>query len=67
MNIHSSEGDLLHQPKVHGHLAYLEANVGLAYVRPTPAQYAVFRYLDQAVEAGEHRLRKAIANAKKLL
>lgn len=67
MNIHSSEGDLLHQPKVHGHLAYLEANVGLAYVRPTPAQYAVFRYLDRAVKVGEHRLRKAIANAKKLL
>ena len=67
MNIKSSEGDLLHAPRLHSLLAYLQTDIGMAYVRPTPAQYAVFHYLDSQAEAGEHRLEQAMDNAKNLL
>jgi hypothetical protein len=67
MDIHSSEGDLLHAPHLHSLLAYLQTDIGMAYVRPTSAQYAVFRYLNSQAQAGEHRLQQAMSNAKKLL
>ncbi len=67
MNIQSSEGDLLHRPMLHGLLAYLQTDIGMAYVKPTPAQYAVYRHLDRQAEAGEHRLRTAMDAANKLL
>ncbi|MGH8427813.1 MAG: hypothetical protein ACRES7_07510 [Gammaproteobacteria bacterium] len=63
MNIASSEGNLLHAPKLHGHLAYLEASVGLGYVKPTAAQYAVFQDLENQAQAGEQKLESAIATA----
>jgi len=67
MDIHSSEGSLLHETKLHSHLAYLAADVGLGYGRPTPAQYDVFQYLDQQTQTGEQLLDAAIAQGKKLL
>ena len=67
MDIQSSEGDLLHQPRLHGLLAYLQTDIGMAYVKPNPAQYEVFKHLDRQVEAGERRLESAVGAARKLL
>ena len=63
MNIRSSEGDTMHEAKLHALLAYLSADVEVAYARPTVAQYAVFRDLDQQAKAGEQALAAAIARA----
>ncbi|MGH8225676.1 MAG: WD40/YVTN/BNR-like repeat-containing protein, partial [Gammaproteobacteria bacterium] len=59
MNIQSSEGDLLHETKLHSHLAYLLTGVGMAYVQPTAAQYAVWHQLEQEAKAGEQKLESA--------
>ena len=67
MNIHSSEGTLLHEAKLHSHLAYLQADIGLAYAKPTPAQYAVYQKLDREAANGEQKLQAATAAAEKLL
>jgi len=67
LKIQSSEGSLLHATKLRSHLAYLAADVDLAYEQPTAGQYAVFRYLDARAQAGERRLRAAIADGNKLL
>ena len=67
MNVHSSEGDLLHETKLHSSLAYLAADVGQSYTRPTPAMDAVFDKLDQQAKAGEQKLEKAIAAGNALL
>lgn len=65
--VQSSEGTLLHETKLRSHFAYLQADIGLAYRKPTPAQYAVFDYLDHQAKVGEHRLDEAVDKAKKLL
>lgn len=57
LNIHSSEGSLLHETKLRSHLAYLAADVDLAYAAPTAAEAAVFEVLDREAKAGEARLR----------
>jgi hypothetical protein len=67
LNIQSSEGDLLHTVRVRSELAYLGADIGLAYGSPTPAQDAVFRQLEQEAKAGEAKLEAAVAQANKLL
>ncbi|MGH8232739.1 MAG: WD40/YVTN/BNR-like repeat-containing protein, partial [Rhodanobacteraceae bacterium] len=67
MNIHSSEADAMHQPRLHGRLAYLQTDVGMAWVKPTQAQYAVSRFLQKQARAGEQQLQAAVDNAKKLL
>jgi photosystem II stability/assembly factor-like uncharacterized protein len=66
LDIHSSEGDLLHETKLRSHLAYLAADIGLAYAAPTAAQYAVFQDLDAQAKAGEQKLDGAIAESNKL-
>ncbi len=63
----SSEGTLVFETKLRSHLAYLGADIGLAYVAPTPAQQAVFDYLDRKAEAGEQKLDAAIAEGNKAL
>jgi hypothetical protein len=63
MKIRSSEGDSLQQSKLHAFLSYLVAEVELVYARPSEAQYAVFRELDQQVKTGEQALEAAIGNA----
>ncbi|HVS77086.1 MAG TPA: hypothetical protein VHE11_09135 [Steroidobacteraceae bacterium] len=67
LDLHSSEAPLLHESKLRSHLAYLAANIDLAYELPTPAEHQVFDYLDQKAQAGEQRLKSAIAQGEKLL
>ncbi len=64
MDIHASEGSLLHETKLRSHLAYLAGDIDLAYTAPTAAQQAVFTELSQEATAGEQKLRAAIAEAK---
>jgi len=65
MKIRSSEGDTMQEARLHSYLAYLAADLEIAYARPTPAQYSVFRYLDQKTRAGEQKLEGAVAAAGK--
>ena len=64
MDVHSSEGDLRAPPQLHGLLAYLQSDIGLAYAKPTPAQYAVYQQLAQETTAGESKLESAVAAAQ---
>lgn len=65
MKIRSSEGDVVHEEKLHAWLAYLAADVEIAYARPTAAQYAVFRDLDGQAKAAEEKLAALTAQAEK--
>ena len=65
MAMRASEGDLLHTPRLRSHLAYLASDIDLAYARPTPAQEAVFRQLDEQAKEGQRRLEADIAEASK--
>lgn len=67
LKIQASEGSLLYETKLRSHLAYLAADVGQSYDRPTPAEYAVFETLARRAAAGEQALRAAIAAGKQLL
>ncbi len=67
LDIRSSEGDVLHEMRVRSFLAYLQADVGLAYVQPTVAQLAAFDRLDRQARAGESKLQEAVAEGKALL
>ncbi|MGD8385392.1 MAG: hypothetical protein PVF89_08290 [Lysobacterales bacterium] len=67
LNTQSSESTLLHETKLRSHLAYLQAEIGLAYVKPTAAQYAVYKELAGRAKSGEDKLESAIAAAAKLL
>jgi hypothetical protein len=64
LGVKSSEGALLHETKLRDHLAFLAADVELAYDRPTPAQYAVFNDLEDQATSAEAKLNAAIAQAK---
>jgi photosystem II stability/assembly factor-like uncharacterized protein len=66
LNITSSEASLVFETKLRSHLAFLAADVGLAYSKPTAAEYAVFEYLSKKASAGEEHLNAAIAQAEKL-
>ncbi len=63
LNMHSSEGSLLHETKLRSHLAYLAADIDLAYAAPTAAQEAVFEQLAEQARAAEARLRELIGRA----
>jgi photosystem II stability/assembly factor-like uncharacterized protein len=65
MQIHSSEGTLLHEAKLRSYLAYLAADIDLDYARPTQAEYDVFQQLDQQEKAGEQKLDAAMAAANR--
>ncbi|HKS67661.1 MAG TPA: hypothetical protein VJR26_10520 [Candidatus Acidoferrales bacterium] len=67
LKIRSSEGSLLYETKLHSHLAYLAADVDLAYAKPTAAQQEVFEYLDGKAKAAEEKVDAAMAADKKLL
>jgi photosystem II stability/assembly factor-like uncharacterized protein len=62
LQTHSSEGPLSTGTRVRDHLAYLQSDVDFAYVRPTPAQYAVFAVLRSQALAGEATLRSLMAH-----
>ncbi|HEY3858501.1 MAG TPA: hypothetical protein VGM47_02685, partial [Gammaproteobacteria bacterium] len=66
LNIHSSEGDLLHAVKLRSYLAYLASEIGSAYQRPDAAQYAVFKELDADAMSGEQKLQAATAAGRAL-
>jgi photosystem II stability/assembly factor-like uncharacterized protein len=63
MNIRSSEGDMLHEAKLHEWLGYLASDIELAWARPTAAQYAVFHELDRQTKAVEQKLESLTAQA----
>ncbi|HKK09010.1 MAG TPA: hypothetical protein VKA44_09005, partial [Gemmatimonadota bacterium] len=67
LDIHSSEGDLLHQARLRSHLAYLAADIGLAYARPTPAHEQVFRELQTEARKGEQKLEGLVQQAKGMM
>jgi photosystem II stability/assembly factor-like uncharacterized protein len=67
LDIKSSEGSLLHPTKLRSHLAYLAADIGLAYEKPTAAEYAVFDALDARAKTGIAKLRAAIDRAERVL
>jgi hypothetical protein len=66
LDIHSSEGDLLHAVRLRSYLTYLASEVGSAYQRPDAAQYALFKELDADAANGEQSLRAAIAAGRSL-
>ena len=67
LDLHSSEGPLIHEVKLRSRLAYLAADIDLAYVRPTAAANDVFAELDAKAIAGESALAQAVASAKRLM
>ena len=67
LDIQSSEGSLLHETKLRSHLAYLLADIGLTYDRPSVAHYAVSKELSDEAAQGERQLQAAIAAGQALL
>jgi hypothetical protein len=67
LDLHASEGPLMHETKLRSHLAYLAADIGLAYVMPTPAEHQVFTDLSHEAQAGEQQLQAAIAQGQQAL
>ncbi len=61
-----SEGDLLYGTKLRDHLAYLAADMDLSYGRPTAAQEAVFKQLDQEAKQARQKLEGEITQAEEL-
>ncbi|HEV3091670.1 MAG TPA: hypothetical protein VGX91_09575 [Candidatus Cybelea sp.] len=59
-DVHSSEGDLLHETKIREQLGFLFNSLEGSYARPTAAEYATFKDLQALSGAGEARL-KALA------
>lgn len=58
----SDEGALLHESRLRNFLAYLNSDVDTGYVRPTPAEYAVYQKLAADAASAEKNLRAAIAS-----
>ena len=59
--IHSSEGDLVYEPKLRTHLGLLAGEIDMAYAAPTGAQAAVYNVMAQEAQEGVARLRAAMA------
>ena len=66
LDLHSSEGPLLHETKLRSHLAYLAADIDLSYAVPTPAEHQVFNQLSQEAQTGEAQLQDAIAQGQQV-
>ncbi len=64
LKITSSEGGLLYETKLRDRLAFLAADVEMAYERPTAAQYAVFDELEAQANAAEAKLANAMVLGK---
>jgi hypothetical protein len=60
-----SEGDLLYGTRLRDRLAYLAADIELSYVRPTVAQEAVFKQLDQEAKQSQQKLSADLAEVSK--
>jgi hypothetical protein len=63
----STEADSMYEQKLHSRLAYLAGLVDMAYVEPTPAEYKVFRSLEQHARKNEEQLKAAIAEGRRAL
>jgi photosystem II stability/assembly factor-like uncharacterized protein len=63
MRIRSSEGDMLHEAKLHEWLGYLASDVEISWARPTAAEYGVFEELDGQAKAAEQKLESLVAQA----
>jgi photosystem II stability/assembly factor-like uncharacterized protein len=61
LDVHSSEGDVLHETKLREHLAFLGNELETAYEKPTAAETASFADLEAEALAGESRLRNLMA------
>jgi hypothetical protein len=59
-NIHSSEGDLLHESHLHEQLAFLMNSLDLAYQAPTKAEYAAYDELSSEANADLVKLQAAM-------
>jgi photosystem II stability/assembly factor-like uncharacterized protein len=64
LDIRSSEGILLHEAKLKSRLAFIAADVDLAYARPTTAEYAVADMLEAQAKTAEQALQAAVAQAR---
>lgn len=60
-----SEGDLLYGTRLRDRLAYLAADVELSYSRPSVAQEAVFKQLDQEAKQSQQKLTTDLAQVAK--
>ena len=67
LDLHASEGPLMHETKLRSHLAYLAANIDLAYERPTAAERQVYDDLSHEAQTGEQQLNAAIAQGRQVL
>ena len=67
LDLHSSEGSVIHETQLRDHLAYLSANIDLAYEMPSAAEHQVFRDLDRQAQTGERQLKAAIAQGRRVL
>jgi photosystem II stability/assembly factor-like uncharacterized protein len=63
LDMHSSEGSVLHEAKLKSRLAYVASDIDLAYARPTAAEYAVAASLEAQAKAAEQRLAELTAAA----
>ena len=64
MNIHSSEGDVLHEVKLRDHLAFLMNELDIAYDPPTTAERTTYDELRAEASAVEAALNALISVAK---
>jgi photosystem II stability/assembly factor-like uncharacterized protein len=64
LDVQSDEGTVLHPVRLRSQLAYLAADIDLAYARPSPAQYAVFSQLESEASAGERNIDAVLASIK---
>jgi photosystem II stability/assembly factor-like uncharacterized protein len=60
--VQSDEGTVLHPVRLRSQIAYLAADVDLAYARPSAAQYAVFKQLEAEANKGEQRIQSLLAS-----
>ncbi len=67
LDVHSSEGDVMHEMRLRSFLAYLQSDVGLSYVAPNAAEVATFDRLERQALAGETKLQTAVAQGRRLL
>jgi hypothetical protein len=62
--VQSDEGTVLHEVRLRSQLAYVAADVDLAYTRPSAAQYAVFKQLEAEANKGEQTIESLSASIK---
>jgi hypothetical protein len=63
LDIHSSEGDLLHESKLRTHIAFFGNELEMSYLKPTDAEYATYDELSGDANAGVARLQSLTTTA----